>query len=161
MNSLTQIFKCFSLVLITFLLLSTANAQNDAVFKITADKKMSDVYDGVYNALEEARFYVVFEPNIGKNLAGFSERWGDEHNQNNLTGLRSMVFCNAWYANQVSNKDLDMLGMCPLHLTLYEREGKTTALFNRPTAFSADSSAGEVLQEIEDKVILAIKKGMK
>lgn len=160
MNVLSQIFKVFSIVTIVFLMISSANAQNDTVFKITSDKKMSDVYGNVYAALEQARFFVVFEPNIGKNLAGFADRWGDEYNQNELSGLRSMVFCNGWYANQVSNKDPDMLGMCPLHLTLYEKNGKTTALFNRPTALSINSPAFKLFQEIEDTVINAIKKGM-
>ena len=53
-----------------FGLLSVASADNTAVFKIEVDKPMSDIYDKVYASLEDARFFVVFEPNIGKNLSG-------------------------------------------------------------------------------------------
>jgi len=160
MNTIKLSFSYFLILLMAILSISVANAQNGNVFKITVDKPMSDVYGSVYSSLEGARFFVVFEPDIGKNIAGFAERWGDEYNQNALSGLRSMVFCNAWYANQVSNKDPDMLGLCPLHLSLYEKEGKTTVVFNRPTAFSMDSPAHSIIQEIENEVIAAIKKGI-
>ena len=124
-------------------------------------KPVSEVYDKVYASLEEARFFVVFEPDIGKNLSRFSEKWGSEYNKNNLTALRSMVFCNGWYANQVSNLDPDMLGFCPLHLSLVERDGETTVLFNRPSVVAKNSPAKELFIKIEADVIEAIKKGMR
>ena len=103
---------------------------------------------------------MVFEPNIGKNLSGFAERWGDQYNRSKLSAIRSMVFCNGWYANQVSNKDPSMLALCPLHMTLIEKDGNTTALFVRPTVIAADSPAKGILSELESEVISAIKAGM-
>ncbi len=51
------------------LCLSFSFAQADSsIFIHTTDKPITEVYDKVYKSLEEARFYVVFEPNIGKNL---------------------------------------------------------------------------------------------
>ncbi|MDX2464158.1 MAG: DUF302 domain-containing protein, partial [Porticoccus sp.] len=111
-------------------------------------------------SLEKARFFVVFEPNIGANLASFSTKWGDDYNQNNIDEIRSMVFCNAWYANKVSNLDPNMLGFCPLHLSLIEREGKTTVLFNRPGIIAQNSPAKELLLTIESEVIEAIQLGV-
>lgn len=131
-----------------------------AVYSQRSDKPVAQIYDKLYKSLEEARFYVVFEPNIGANLKRLSEKWGDEYNQSKLSEIRSMVFCNAWYANKVSNLDPNMLGFCPLHLTLIEREGKTTVLFNRPGVMAQDSPARELLVEIEAEVIAAIKLGM-
>ena len=133
---------------------------DSSVFVFSVDKPITEVYDKVYKSLEDARFYVVFEPNIGKNLSGFAERWGDQYNRSKLSAIRSMVFCNGWYANQVSNKDPHMLALCPLHMTLIEKDGKTTALFARPTVIAADSPAAEILSELEVEVIAAIKKGM-
>lgn len=138
---------------------SSANAAS-GVFVMTVDKPVSEVYDKVYKSLEDARFYVVLEPDIGKNLSGFAERWGDEYNRNKLSAIKSMVFCNGWYANQVSNKDPGMLAFCPLRMTLFEKDGKTTALFARPTMIAADSPALEILTELEHEVIAAIKQGM-
>ena len=133
----------------------------DGVYVQHVKKPVSEVYDKVYASLEEARFFVVFEPNIGENLSRFSEKWGSDYNQNNLTALRSMVFCNGWYANQVSNLDPNMLGFCPLHLSLIERDGETTVLFNRPSVVAKNSPAKELFIKIEADVIEAIEKGMR
>ena len=160
MNRVMWRLKVFLVVSVLFWSITIANAQSDSVFKMSVEKPMNEVYDKVYASLEESRFYVVFEPDIGKNLAGFAERWGNEYNQNKLSGLRSMVFCNVWYANQVSNKDPDLLGLCPLHLSVLEKNGKTTVLFNKPTVYSANSPAHSLIQEIENKVITAIRNGM-
>ncbi len=137
-----------------------ADKENKAVYIQQVDKPLSMVYDRVYKSLEDARFFVVFEPNMGANLARFSKKWGDEYNQNNLSEIRSMVFCNGWYANKVSNLDPNMLGFCPLHITLIEREGKTTVLFNRPGIIAQNSPAKELLLNIEAEVIAAIKLGV-
>ena len=133
---------------------------NPAVYRQQVDKALVEVYDQLYKSLEDARFFVVFEPNIGNNLARFAEKWGDDYNRNNITEIRSMIFCNAWYANKVSNLDPEMLGFCPLHLTLIERDGKTTVLFNRPGAIAKNSPAQEVLLQIESEVIEAIRQGL-
>lgn len=136
-------------------------AETSAVFEITANKPISEVYGHMKASFEDSRFFIVDELNIGKNLSNFSEKWGDDYNQNGLTAIRSIVFCNGWYANQVSNKDPKMLGLCPLHLTLIEKDDKTTALFNRPTVIAKNSPAHNFLAKIEQEVIELIKIGMK
>lgn len=137
-----------------------ASESNPAVYSQQVDKPVSAVYDKLYKSLEDVHFYVVFEPNIGKNLARFSDKWGAEYNQNKLSVIRSMVFCNAWYANKVSNLDPSMLGFCPLHLTLIERNGNTTVLFNRPGVMAKNSPAKELFEQIESEVITAIQQAL-
>jgi len=147
---------CFCLVIA----LTTAQAASPNVFEHTAEKTMEQVYGPLYKALEDEGFYVVFEANIGRNLSRFADKWGENYNRNKLDGIRSMVFCNGWYANAVSNADPSLLALCPLRLTLVEREGKTTALFAKPTAIAADSPARKVLHRIENEVITVIKQSM-
>ena len=153
--------KALAAIVLTVLCLSFSNAGADpGVFVYRVEKPISEVYSRVYDSLEAARLYVVLEPNIGNNLSGFAERWGDDYNRNKLSAIRSLVFCNGWYANQVSNRDPDMLAFCPLRMTLVEKDGATTALFARPTVIAADSPAKGILAELEAEVIAAIKKGM-
>ena len=116
------------------------------------DKNLETSYKIVYKTLEKNRFFVVFEPNIQRNLSGFAERWGDNYNRNKLEGIRAMVFCNVWYTNEISNADPDMLAMCPLHLTLIQRDGNTRVLFVRPTAVAADSKALAIATELEEDI---------
>jgi len=150
----------FVVYLLAFPLYSIAETQGLAlVYKHQINKPVSQVYDNIYKSLEDARFFVVFEPNIGANLTRFADKWGDDYNRNKLSEIRSMVFCNGWYANQVSNQDPDMLGFCPLHISLIERKGHTTVLFNRPSVMAVNSPAQALLKKIELEVIAAIEKG--
>lgn len=117
-------------------------------------------YDNIYKSLEKNRFYVVFEPDIGRNLAGFSEHWGADYNRNGLGGIRALVFCSAWYANQVSNLDPRLLALCPLHITLYRQGGMTHVVFLRPTRIGSDTAAATLLQDLEADVVAAVEHGL-
>lgn len=151
--------------IILFLLLSLAvvgsTQAEDMVFEASASMPLDTAYDKVYKALEDRQLWVVFEANIGKNLSGFAERWGKDYNQQELEGIRSMVFCNAWYANRVSNLDPSMLALCPQRLTITHKQGRSTVLFIRPSLIAGDSPAKSALLELEEEVIAAIREGLK
>lgn len=145
---------------LTLLLLTTAVRAAEPVYEASAAMAMDSAYPAVREALEERRFFVVFEANMGDTLARFAERWGEDYNRNALDGIRSMVVCNAWYTNQVSNLDPRMLALCPLRVVLVSKEGTTRALFARPTAVAGDSPAARVLKEAEETIIEAIREGL-
>lgn len=129
------------------------------VYKKTVKGEFTETYKKVFTALETNGYFVVIEPNIGKNLSNFEQRWGKNYNKNQLEAIRSMVFCNAWYANEVSNLDPDMLALCPLHITLVHKKGITTILFIRPSQVAITSPAKAIAEELELDVIRAIEQG--
>lgn len=146
--------------LLLLLLAVTARAGLDDVLHWRSDLDLESTYNNVYRSLENNRFYVVFEPNIGRNLAGFAERWGEDYNRNHLDGIRSIVFCNAWYANQVSNLEPRLLALCPLHLTLYRQGDTTHVVFLRPGRVGAGTAAAGLLEELEAAVSAAVQAGL-
>lgn len=146
-------------VLVLMCSMGTALAQAP-IYRAEVEASLTQVYPAVRDALEAKRLYVVFEPDIGANLKGFKQRWGENYNRNGLDAIRSMVFCNAWYANQVSNLDPDWLALCPLRLTLIEHAGRSRVLFVRPGVIAAGSPAQPVLQELEQTVIDAVETAL-
>ena len=129
------------------------------IFKKSVAMDYDSAYKKVYNALEENRFYVIEEINVGKSIARFKDKWKD-FNLNQLERQQVMIVCNGWYANQVGNADTDMLALCPLRVTLIYRDGVTTALFARPTVFAADSKALPILKEVEETIVSAISSAL-
>lgn len=142
-------------------LLSTSWASSPMIYEKRVKGQMENTYKQVFNALENNGYYVVFEPNIGKNLAHFKKRWGKEYNKNKLEAIRSMVFCNGWYANQVSNADPQMLALCPLHISLVHKDGVTLILFIRPSLVATGSPAEKIALEMEQDVIRTIEGGLR
>ncbi len=151
------LFKC---CLISLLFMTQAAVADRTVLVWETGKSLETSYDTIYKALENNNFFVVFEPDIQKNLSFFAERWGDNYNRNKLEGIRSMIFCNGWYANAVSNADPDMMALCPLHITLVQKAGVTRILFARPTVIAAGSKALSVAREIEQDVSKALDEAV-
>lgn len=148
--------KRFACLLVSLAWLIQAQAAGDNVRTWSIDQPLDSAYKAIYRHLEENRFYVVFEPDIQSNLKRFAERWGDDYNRNKLEGIRAMVFCNGWYANQVSNADPTLLALCPLHITLIQEQGQTRVLFVRPSQVAAGSKAQSVARELEEDVAKAV-----
>ena len=148
--------KRIAVLICTCLWLVSAAAANESVRAWSIDKPLDVAYKVIYQHLESNDFYVVFEPDIQGNMRHFAERWGENYNRNKLEGIRAMVFCNGWYANQVSNADPDMLALCPLHITLIQQLGKTRVLFVRPSVVAAGSRAQVVAKDLEEDVVKAV-----
>ena len=138
-----------------------AVAEEPLVFVHKVKGKINRHYKHLFTALENNGYYVIFEPNIGRNLAHFAKRWGKDYNKNNLDSIRSMVFCNGWYANKISNEDPNMLALCPLHVTLVHKQGYTRVLFIKPGQVSQGSAASAVALELEQDVIRIIKESVR
>ncbi len=152
--------KFFRLSILLLLAHATAWAETPAVFEASVDKPIGEVYINMVASMDESPFFLIKELNIGRNLSSFADKWGDDYNQNKLSAIRSLVFCNGKYANAVSNLDPAMLAMCPLHLSLIEKDGRTTALFVRPTVIAQGSPAYDLFVEIEQEVIAIIERGL-
>ncbi|WP_078117857.1 DUF302 domain-containing protein [Thiosocius teredinicola] len=136
------------------------HAAAPGVMRFDAKAPLSKTYPAVYAALEEARFWVVFEADVGGGMAGLAERWGDDYNRNALDAIKSIVVCNAWYANQVSNADPDLLALCPIRVSLVEKDGITRVLFARPTLVAEGSPAIGIVKEIEDVIAKALQSAV-
>ena len=151
--------KCIQTALL-FLISINLSQASDAVYTASAKGDFQKIYKQVYQSLENNRLFVVFEPDIGSNLSGFSKRWGENYNRNNLEQIKSMIFCNAWYANEVSNIDPRMTAMCPLHVTLTHKKGVTSVHFVKPSYVAKGTKAEAVAAELTQKVIKAINEGL-
>ncbi len=151
-----------SLLFIAMSMMATVSwAGSPMIYEKKVKGPLEKTYKQVFNALENNGYYVIFEPNIGKNLSHFKKRWGKDYNKNNLEAIRSMVFCNGWYANQMSNADPQMLALCPLHISLVHKDGRTRILFVRPSLVATGSPAEKLALELEQDVIRTIEGGLK
>lgn len=132
--------------------------EDSRVYIKNVKKPLPEVYSKVFTALENGGYFVLFEPNIGKNLEHFEQRWGNDYNRNRLEAIRSLVFSNAWYVNQISNADPELLALSPLHLTFTYKDEMTSILFVRPSHVAANSSAKKIATELENDVINTIER---
>ena len=148
------------LAIVSMAIYHSSLAANPAVFEKSAKLPLNKAVKAVSAKLDDAGYAVVDELPISENLKRMAKKWGDDYNRNKLDGITSLVFCSGWYVNQISNLDPQLLGLCPLHITLTHKAGVTTALFNRPTAIAHGSPAEKPLKEVENEVIQAIEAAL-
>ncbi len=145
-------------LLLSALPVSAAVAEpSSRIYERHAQEPLQPIYDRIRRELEESRFYVIYELNIGKNLARNAERWGDEYNRNRFQEVRAMVICNPWFANQVLNLAPNMMALCPLTLSFLQREGQSTILFDRLSSAGVGSAVEDLLWETENRMIYIIE----
>lgn len=150
-------------MLLGFLLLFHAGliwAEIPGVMQWDVNQEFNRVYREVYRSMEERRFFVVFEANIGANLRGYAGRRGEVPDRTGFQEIRSMVFCNIAYTQQVASQDPDVLSLCPMHLTFVQKGPTTRILFTRPTVVGQGSTAMPLLKEMETEVGKAVEAGI-
>ncbi|MFN3715678.1 MAG: DUF302 domain-containing protein [Thiobacillus sp.] len=124
----------------------------DAILRYTANLPADTAYQKLYQALEDKGYYVIFEPNMGRTLAGMAERLGKDYNRNQLSTMRSLVFCNPMLTNRIANADPSLLALCPLHVSLTHKQGVTTVYFARPGVLAAGSPGAALVQQLESEI---------
>ena len=124
-------------------------AEPAGIVKLVSDRPVDELYDDLYQAMEERKFWIVFEADMGQRMAKFSDSWGEDYNRSGLDSVWSMVSCNIRWTNRIANADPDLLGICPLHLTLYAKDGKTVVLMPRLSVMAEGSPGKEVASELE------------
>lgn len=146
--------------LLAWVLGSAAMAAEPGIYRRELPAPVERVYPAVYQALEAARFWVVFEADILGNIARFKEDWGEDYNRAGLEAARVLVVCNGWFSNRVTGADPDLLALCPLRVGFYQRDGRTVVVFARPTVAAQGSPGLPVVAEVEQQVIGAIDTGL-
>ncbi len=127
------------------------------VYKVTASKPFAESLHLLKKSLENERLYIIAKADISGTLARMKGKLGASYNKRHYGKVESIIFCNPFYANEVLNADPDMMALCPLKIMLMEKNGKTTALFIRPTAIAGNSHARKTLNTVEQKVKHALR----
>jgi len=149
-----------------FFLCSCTNAiitpkKTDAIYKISVDSVFEHIYDRTYETLEESKFFVVKELNIGGSLKHNKKRWGDNYNKNNFEEVRTLVLCSPWYANEVLNRNPESIAICPFSVAFLHKEGTTMIVYARRSLLAAGSPTYDIFSEIDEIIIAAIEKAVK
>jgi uncharacterized protein (DUF302 family) len=142
------------------LIAAPSGAAPDGVHTRSVDIAVDEAYTSLYAALEEEKFWVVFEANMGQRMANMADRWGKDYNRQGLSAIKSMVFCNIDWPNRLASVDPALLSLCPLHMSLYEKDGRTTITMLRPSTIAAGSPGLDAAKELEKQLIGVIDKAV-
>lgn len=135
-------------------------AGSPAIYERAVRVSADAAYSKLYDALEKNGFYVIFEPDMGRTLSGMADKLGADYNRNQLSTMKSLVFCNPRATNGIANADPALLALCPLHITLTHRDGVSTVYFIRPSMLAAGSPGEALTQKLEADIVKVIESVM-
>jgi hypothetical protein len=93
---------------------------------------------------------------VGENLKRYGKKWGGL-NKYEITGVRSLIVCNLKFSYELRNVDPKMLGLCPMHLTLYESQDKTHIILLLPSFMAQNSPVKDLALKVEKELINIIQ----
>ncbi|WP_310446364.1 DUF302 domain-containing protein [Thiobacillus sp.] len=134
-----------------------ATAAAPAIYTHSARLSADAAYTLLYATLEKNGFYVIFEPDMGRSLAGMKDTLGADYNRNQLSTMKSLVFCKPRATNEIANADPALLALCPLHITLTHKDGVSTVYFARPSAIAAGSPGEALAKKLEADIVKVIE----
>lgn len=146
-------FRVVTIVVVFFALpIEILCAANANVYKSIVNEPIGIAYPVIYDALSNNGFYVAYSINVGENVKRFETRWGGE-NKYEVTAVRSLIVCDLKFSYELRNVDPEMLVLCPMHLTLYEIQGKTHIVLLLPSVMAGNSPAKKLALKVEKKLV--------
>lgn len=151
---MTRIPSFLRAIATSILLTATVPAQANApaILEYSVRMPAEAAYQKLHDALEDKGYFVIFEPNMGRTLASMAGRLGKDYNRNQLSAMRSLVFCNPVLTNRIANADPALLALCPLSASLTHKDGLTHIYFARPGLLAAGSPGEALAREIENEI---------
>lgn len=131
-------------------------ADSSNVYESILNEPIELVYPMVLEALNNNGFIVAHSINVSENYKRYESEWGGI-NKYKITEVRSLSVCNLKFSYEIRNKDPKMLGLCPMHLTLYETQGKTHIIMLLPSFMAQNSPVKGLALKVEKKLINIIQ----
>ena len=148
--------------LFALLCLAPLSAVGDAggILRIETPLQVEAASERVYKALEQARFWVVHEVDLGERMARQAGAWGANYNRSRVDAVRVLAFGNLEWANGLANADPDLFALYPLHLAVYERGGTSVLVWPRLAGIAAGTPGEMRARELDGEVRRIIEEAL-
>jgi len=84
--------------------------------------------------------------------AGYAKKLGKEFNKNNVKSVKTLLLCNGYVGNKVSNIYPTMMGVCPIRVTLISNGNRTKVVFVKNAHLAKNKEVKALLTTLDDIV---------
>jgi len=144
-------------IIVVFLVMST-QAYSSSIHKTIINKPISEYYPELKKAIEANRMHVIYEMDLLKKFkeSGYAKKFGKDFNKNKVEVVKTLLICNGYVGNQVSNIDPRMMVLCPIKITLIQRDGKTTVTFVKSASLAKNKDVKALLVTLDEIIVHTI-----
>lgn len=139
---------------VLFTLLSANLFASEFYTKVVYDS-FESYYPKLLKAIKDNHMNVLYEMDLIKQFKdkGYAEKFGKDFNKNNLESVKTLLICNGYVGNQISNIDPTMMALCPIRLTIIQENKKLIVTFLRHDSIETSSEVKNLLTAL-DKILI-------
>jgi len=128
------------------------------VYKKEISLPIEIYYPKLIKAIKANHMNVLYELNLLEKFkaSGYDKKFGSEFNKSHLKAVKTLLLCNGYVGNQVSNIDPDMMVLCPLRLTLISTAAGTRVVFVKSSHLATSPKIKQLLATLDDILIHTI-----
>lgn len=122
-------------------------------------KTPHDVYMKEFKAaVAKNHMNVLYELDLVEKFtnAGYAKKFGADFNKNKLTGATTILLCNGYIGNQVSNIDPDAMAYCPIKVSVLSDARGTKVIYTKYAGQSKNQKINSLLKTLDTVVINTI-----
>jgi len=145
-------------IFLILLLLACTQVFANSIYKTEVKQSIEKYYPELKKAIEANRMHVIYEMDLLKKFkeSGYAKKFGKDFNKNKVEGVKTLLICNGYVGNQVSNLDPRMMVLCPIKITLIQKNGKTVVSFVKSASLARNKQVRDLLQTLDEVIINTI-----
>lgn len=145
--------------IVTLFLLFGANLFASEFYSKVVHESFDSYYPKLKAAIKKNHMNIIYELDLIKQFKdkGYSEKFGSEFNKNKLDGVKTLLICNGYVGNQISNLNPAMMALCPIRLTIIQDSRKLTVTFLRHDSINAPQEVKSLLTTLDTILINTIE----
>lgn len=142
-------------IVLGLLLVASSLFAIDNVYKRVVNESYDSYLPKLKKEMEINHINVISEIDLVQRFtqAGYDKKFGKDFNKNKLEKATSLVLCNGYIGNQVSNIDINMMAFCPIKLTVLSQGGKTIVLYVKSAPNASNKKVVPLLNKLDTVVI--------
>jgi len=144
--------------LFTLLMFLSSQVFAASIHETQVRKTIKEYYPELKKAIEDNNMHVIYELDLLERFkeAGYAEKFGNNFNKNNIVAIKTLLICNGYIGNQVSNIDTDMMVLCPIKITLIQIGKYTMVSFIKNSDLASNKEVEKLLAILDQTLVNTI-----
>jgi len=149
------------IILAMFLLLTTS-VFADNIYTKEVNEPFSTYFPKLKAAIQKNHMNIIYEIDLIEKFkkSGYDKKFGADFNRNKLDKVVTLLLCNGYVGNQVSNIDPRMMALCPIRITVIKKGDKTEVVFLKSADTTDNRQVKELLATLDTILIHTIDLGL-
>jgi len=144
--------------IVAFCLVNFTSLLASEIYKKEISLPIEKYYPKLKKAIRANHMNILYELDLLKKFkkSGYAKRFGKDFNKNHLKAVKTLLLCNGYVGNQISNIDPDMMALCPIRLTVISMASGTQVVFIKSDDLAKSRKVQRLLATLDEILIHTI-----